>query len=193
MTAHAPHRAIARRSDQDGRRARLPGNNCKPRGRAEKHRRRGKFTKTRGVGCPRHLLRKNTDHGMQRCATRADRAIAVAERRRRRTVANSGSGAVGAWVVSKRTGVMPEPAAAVPFAGTASPGTGRCCTVTDNCARQANKPMHKRAARDQSRPKHCVNLHCVNLHCVNLRCRAADRVSNMGTKFTNLLVNLRTF
>jgi hypothetical protein len=89
-------RAIARRSDQDGRRAGLPGNNGKPNGSAETHRRRGNFGKTRGVGCPRHLLRKNADCGMQRRAARtwAEGTIFMVARRGAVAVMGAGMGAM---------------------------------------------------------------------------------------------------
>jgi len=96
MTAHAPHRAIARRSDQDGRRARLPGNNCKPRGRAETHRRRGKCGKWRRMVGPRRLLQKYAHSGMDVRAAKAwaEGTIFMVARRGAVAVMGAGMGAM---------------------------------------------------------------------------------------------------
>jgi hypothetical protein len=79
-------RANARRSDQDGRRAWLPGNDGKPQGRAEPDWRQGNCGNGRRVGRPRDFLRKNADCGMQRRAARAGAEGAIAAGAGRRVV-----------------------------------------------------------------------------------------------------------
>jgi hypothetical protein len=116
-----PRRANARRSDQDGRRAWLPGNDGKPQGRAEPDWRQGNCGNGRRVGRPRDFLRKNADCDLQRCAARAGAEGAIAAGAGRRAVGamiearpramkgagngrSTGSEALGRGVVSTRLG-----------------------------------------------------------------------------------------
>jgi hypothetical protein len=62
---------MARRSDQDGGRAGLPGNANKPRARAETQRRRCKCGKWRRIVGPRRLLQKYAHSGMDVHAAKA--------------------------------------------------------------------------------------------------------------------------
>ncbi len=72
-----PRRAIARRSDQDGRRAGLPGNNREPRRQTKTRGRRGKRGKWRGKGRPRRFLREYPHCRMNRSAAGAGAEWAI--------------------------------------------------------------------------------------------------------------------
>ena len=83
--------AIARRSDQDWWRARLPGKSRKPRKCAKARGRRDGFRQTRRIGHPRCLGRQYPGCGMHR---RATRAIVVLAWRRGAVIVGSGVGEI---------------------------------------------------------------------------------------------------
>ena len=84
-------RAIARRSDQDWWRARLPGKSRKPRKCAKARGRRDGFRQTRCIGHPRCLGRQYSGRGMHR---RATRAIVMLAWRRGAVIVGTGVGEI---------------------------------------------------------------------------------------------------
>jgi len=83
--------AIARRSDQDWWRARLPGKSRKPRKCAEERGRRDGFGQTRRIGHPRCIGWQYPGCGMHR---RATRAIVVLAWRRGAIIVGTGVGEI---------------------------------------------------------------------------------------------------